>query len=76
MKIGGMVLMWVGIVALLKNMGFIEVVDWNIIWPVALIILGMLLKHHKRCGSCGSAVCMGGKCGGNGHVCEGPNRKH
>jgi hypothetical protein len=66
MKIGGMVLMWVGIVALLKN----------IIWPVALIILGMLLKHHKRCGSCGSAVCMGGKCGGNGHVCEGPNCKH
>ena len=85
MKIGGIVLVWVGIIALLKNMGFIEMIDWNVIWPVLLIITGSVLKHGcrgkcwgKGCGMCGGGKCEGGMMKGMGaaHTCEGPNCKH
>ncbi len=69
--------MWVGIISLLRNMGFIEVIDWSIVWPVLLIVLGMILKKYKRCTSCNSGMCIGGMCGkADSHVCEGPNCKH
>jgi len=37
MKIVGIVLVWVGVVALLKSLGIIRIVDWSIIWPVLFI---------------------------------------
>lgn len=78
MKIAGIALIWVGVVYLLKNIGIIQVVDWNIIWPVLVIIAGFAVKHCKhsmscgmggKCGMCGtgdSKKCEGGKCGGAG----------
>lgn len=69
--------MWVGIVYLLRNIGIIQIVDWNIIWPVLVIIAGSSLKHckpwmmHGMGGKCGMGGC--GKCGGDGHKCEGPD---
>ncbi|MEK7460461.1 MAG: DUF5668 domain-containing protein [Patescibacteria group bacterium] len=62
MKIIGIALVFVGVVALLKDMGFIVDFGWNTVWPLLLIILGLGLKymgHHGR-GSCGS--CKGGSC--------------
>lgn len=64
--------MWVGVVAFLKSLGIIQIVDWSIIWPVALIILGSSLKHTEKHGM----LCMvGGNCGtcgkGSDHKCEG-----
>lgn len=71
MKIAGIVLVWVGVVALLKSLGIIRIVDWSIIWPVALIIVGLSLKHINH-----SIVCaIGEKCvvckDGEDHKCEG-----
>lgn len=67
--------MWVGVVYLLRNIGIIEVIDWNIVWPVLIIIAGFAIRHCKRCGKCQGGMCMGGKCEigkGDEHKCEGP----
>ncbi|MGB2580638.1 MAG: DUF5668 domain-containing protein [Minisyncoccia bacterium] len=73
MKIAGIALVWFGVVALLKNIGVIRIVDWSIIWPVLLIILGLSLKHFKHSMACA----IGGKCDtcgtGASHKCEGEN---
>ncbi len=72
MKITGIILTWVGIVAFLRSMGFIEVIDWSIVWPVALIVVGIILKKYKRCTSCNNSLCMIGGCAkADGHKCEG-----
>lgn len=63
--------MWVGALYLLQNLGIIRIIDWSVIWPVALIILGISLKHFKHGMMCG----VGGRCGvckvGDDHKCEG-----
>ena len=85
MKIAGIVLVWVGVMALLKNLEIITVINWNVIWPFLLIIVGSSLKHCRsmmhgamcKGGNCG--MCAGGKrgMGGNSeHKCEGPECKH
>lgn len=84
--------MWIGGLYLLQNLGFLlppgKTIGWSIIWPVALIILGVAVKHCKYSRMCGGMFCKGGNCGmcaggkcgmeGNGgeHKCEGPNCKH
>jgi len=81
MRIIGIALVWVGVVSLLKNIGIIEVINWSIVWPVLVIILGFSLRHCKSmmhgitCKGANCDMCVGGKCGGEG-VCEGPNCKH
>lgn len=79
MKIAGLVLIFAGVLALLKNIGVM--VDWNIIWPIALIFVGMAVKHMGSCKMCGMRIGMGrcgkGSCGSSeemeckGGKCEG-----
>ncbi|OIO31040.1 hypothetical protein AUJ77_00880 [Candidatus Nomurabacteria bacterium CG1_02_43_90] len=59
MKIASIVLIWVGIIYLLKSIGIIQVINWSIIWPVLIIILGFSIKHYKHSMMCA----VGGKCG-------------
>lgn len=65
--------MWIGSLYLLQNLGVIRPIDLSIIWPVALIIVGLALKHVKHSMTCA----IGGNCGecgkGMGHKCEGPD---
>lgn len=68
--------MWVGALYLLQNLGVIRPIDLSIIWPVALIIIGVSLKHCKYPAGHGMMCGMGGKCGmckGDDHKCEGEN---
>lgn len=62
-------MIFAGVLALLKNIGVM--VDWNIIWPIALIFIGMAVKHMGSCkmcgmrmgmGRCGKGMCKGGMC--------------
>ncbi|MBI5400721.1 MAG: hypothetical protein HZB12_01210 [Candidatus Yonathbacteria bacterium] len=75
MKIVGIVLILVGVVAFLNNTEVIVAgMDWNTIWPLLVIIAGFALKYSKRCGKCIGGICMGGKCEmgkGDEHKCEG-----
>lgn len=72
MKIAGIALILVGVVAFLNNTGVIFAsMDWSTIWPLLVILAGFAVKH---CKSCGSGMCMGGKCEmgkGDEHKCEG-----
>lgn len=58
---GGIILILIGGVFLLKNMGLLEGVEWGILWPIALILLGinMLLKkrYSANCGIKHSGTC-------------------
>ncbi len=70
MKTAGVALVWIGVVAFLKSLGIIQVVDWSIIWPVLLIIIGSSLKFcrpmmHGMYGKCGMSGkwAAGEKCG-------------
>lgn len=77
MKIAGLVLMWTGALYLLQNLGIIAPIGWSVVWPVAIIILGVSLKHCKYPTGHGMMCAVGGKCGecgkGDGHKCEGEN---
>lgn len=44
----GTILVVIGLVALLKNLGFITVDVWEVVWPVLLIMLGVSLLAKKR----------------------------
>lgn len=51
---GGIILILIGGVFLLKNMGLLEGVEWGILWPIALILLGINMLLKKRyCVNCG-----------------------
>ena len=67
-KTGGIILTAVGAVMFLYNAGFIYSLDWSIVWPVILMVIGLALscrkRHHGSCGGCGS-------CGTGDHKCEG-----
>ena len=78
MKIAGLVLIFAGVLALLKNMGVM--LNWNLIWPIGLIFIGFAVKHMGCCKMCGRGrwgkgmMCKGGKCEGmecEGGKCEG-----
>ncbi len=45
----GATLIVVGVIFLLKNLGIISGVAWDIIWPTALIAFGLVLifKRHR-----------------------------
>jgi len=46
----GLILLVIGAVFLLRNLGYISATSWSIIWPAILIIigLGVLLKRRDQ----------------------------
>ncbi len=65
MRYAGILFVVLGAVLLLKNLGFITVAVWDIIWPIAIVLFGLGImtrggRHH-----------LGGMCGGwcNGKIC-------
>jgi hypothetical protein len=37
-----------GIIFLLKNLGLLVAINWDLVWPIALIILGILMIYKKK----------------------------
>ena len=77
MKLAGLVLIFVGVISLLKVVGVI--LSWSVVWPIMLIFIGIAVKNmrcRRMCdlrmgmGSCGNGSCgpreemecEGGKC--------------
>ena len=44
----GLILLVIGVVYLLKNLGYISGAAWSIIWPAILIIFGLWILLRKR----------------------------
>lgn len=38
----------VGAIFLLKNLGLLAVVNWDLVWPLVLIVLGILMIYKKK----------------------------
>lgn len=43
----GAILVIVGIVFLLKNLGIMPSIAWDIVWPIAIIVLGLTMIFKK-----------------------------
>ncbi|MES3005977.1 MAG: DUF5668 domain-containing protein [Patescibacteria group bacterium] len=60
----GLILVFVGTLFLLDRFGLLNGIQWNIIWPVFIILLGLsIMLRHDGCNCKG---CVGGKCCGHG----------
>lgn len=44
----GTLLILIGFIALLKNLGFITVGVWETVWPILLIVVGVSLLSKRR----------------------------
>jgi hypothetical protein len=49
----GLLAILVGIVYLLKNLDLITPIQWDILWPVIVIYIGITLVARDRCWHCG-----------------------
>ena len=49
----GLIVVLVGAVFLLKNLGLISGVEWSIIWPIIAIYIGIAMIARSRCWHCG-----------------------
>jgi len=37
-----------GVIFLLKNLGLLVAINWDLIWPIVLIIIGVLMIYKKK----------------------------
>lgn len=44
----GIALIVLGAIFLLKNLGFLAAINWDIIWPLVLIVVGIAMVSKKR----------------------------
>jgi len=44
----GIALIVLGAVFLLKNLGLLAMINWDIIWPIVLIAVGMAMAAKKK----------------------------
>ncbi len=50
--LGAWLLIILGMIFLLQNLGIMPMIQWSIVWPVLLIVFGLYLLS-KRSGCCG-----------------------
>jgi hypothetical protein len=56
----GLIIILIGTLFLLRNVGVLFDMDWGLIWPLIVILLGLsMLKTDGKKGWC---TCWGGKC--------------
>ena len=62
----GLIILVIGVILLLRNLGYINMELWNIIWPSIWIVVGLkfMLKKKKHGDSCW--CCSGGDKEGEG----------
>lgn len=70
----GIILIIVGLLVLLNNIGVLTAETMNVVWPVTLIVLGAWIMIRRRC-VCSRYGCWGGKschrnCSHESGVCE------
>ncbi len=72
MRYTGILFVVLGTVLLLKNLGFITIAVWDVIWPIAIVFFGlsfMMRGRHHFGGICGG-WCKGKMCGKDCEHCE------
>ncbi|MCC2630630.1 MAG: hypothetical protein K0S38_439 [Candidatus Paceibacter sp.] len=49
----GLLTILIGVTFLLKNLGLLTDIQWEILWPVMLIYIGVAMVTRHRCWHCG-----------------------
>lgn len=44
----GISLIVIGAIFLLKNLGIVPGIAWDIVWPIALIVIGLAMVFKKK----------------------------
>lgn len=44
----GYALVIVGGIFLFKNLGILAMVDWDLVWPIVLVVVGLLMIYKKK----------------------------
>lgn len=52
----GLIVILVGILFFFKNIGLINNISWDILWPVIVMLIGIAMVLRRRCG-CGGWGC-------------------
>lgn len=50
----GLLAILVGVVFLLKNLGYVNSLQWGIVWPILVIYVGIAMVGVGGCWRCGS----------------------
>lgn len=53
----GLIVILVGVLFFLKNIGIINSINWDILWPVLVMLIGVSMVLRKRCSKCGGWGC-------------------
>ncbi len=55
----GLIVILIGAMFLLKNLGIIDMTQWSILWPIIVLLLGIsiVLRKTCRCNGRGCAKC-------------------
>ncbi|HAO64433.1 TPA: hypothetical protein DCQ44_00430 [Candidatus Taylorbacteria bacterium] len=60
----GLVIVFAGFIFLMRNLGMIpaDALDWSILWPIFIILLGLIVigkghRHHMKCHPCKGETC-------------------
>lgn len=48
----GIIIFLVGLIFLLKDLGYITFITWDMVWPVIIMVIGLSIAF-KRCHKCG-----------------------
>ncbi len=64
----GLIVILVGVLFFFKNLGLINNISWNILWPIVVMLIGISMVLRRRCG-CGGWGCKWCKwCRGSSHL--------
>lgn len=44
----GYALVILGVIFLLKNLGLLVAINWDLVWPIVLVIIGILMIYKKK----------------------------
>jgi hypothetical protein len=59
--LAGIIVVVIGVIFLLKELGYIAFINWDLIWPILIIVvgIGMISRRCRRCGMKGFHCCHG-----------------
>lgn len=67
----GLIIILIGTLFLLRNVGFLFDMDWGLLWPLIVILVGLSMLN-KEGGHKGWCNCWGGNC----DKCTTKHKKH
>lgn len=75
MRSFGTFIFTIGVLLFMNNLGWFDAIQWNIVWPIILIVVGIwiVLRSKRRC-ACSRLCKVAGICDAECDSCHGPSK--